>query len=286
MKLSAELSGLSEARAFADRLGELEPAPSASTLFEVPGTHGWRVEAYFEFEPMLEDLRTQLGPGAPAELRLDAVPDENWVAISQAALPPVEAGRYIVHGSHDRARVGRRLGAIEIDAGEAFGTAHHATTLGCLMALDRLTRRRAFGSVLDLGSGSGVLAIAAAIALPGARIVASDIDPVAVEVAVGNFGRNRVAGRIRAVAATGLAHPRLRGARRYDLIVANILAGPLILLAQAIAGAVIPRGVVVLSGILGEQANEVTAAYVAAGFRVARRQTLNGWATLVLERRP
>ena len=153
------------ARSVSGYLGEaMFPEPLALTVFE-DGPHAHKVEAYFETAPDLAALTEALaglgkpGVGTPVVV---GVPDENWVTISQAALPPITAGRFVVHGSHDRAKVGHLMGAIEIDAGEAFGTAHHATTLGCLLAIDRLTRRRPFERVLDLGCGSGVLAIAAA----------------------------------------------------------------------------------------------------------------------------
>jgi ribosomal protein L11 methyltransferase len=217
-------------------------------------------------------------------LRLEPVPDENWVAISQAALPPVPAGRFIVHGSHDRARIGRRLHAIEIDAGEAFGTAHHATTLGCLMAIDRMASRHSPARILDLGCGSGVLAIAAARVWPRARVTASDIDAVAIEVARANIVHNRLAHRIATVTATGFGHPALRSAAPFDLVLANILAGPLMLLAPAMRRAVAPGSVIALSGILSEQADAVRAYYGANGFRLEGRHLLNGWSILTLRR--
>jgi len=152
------------------------------------------------------------------------------------------------------------------------------------MQIDRLTRRRPFEAVLDLGCGSGVLAIAVAQALPGASIVASDIDREAVRVARANVRNNRMAGRIRVYAATGLAHAALRGARRYDLVTANILAGPLINLAPDLARAIKPSGIAVLSGLLTDQAKEVGATYLAAGFHVLEKRILSGWATLTLVR--
>ena len=290
VKLTVEMGGLGDARALAEQLDMAEPLPLATSLFENQepdqAAGSWRVDAYYETAPDLNLFRGMESDLLDRALSIviDEVPDENWVAISQAALPPVTAGRFHIHGSHDRKRVGRRLNAIEIDAGEAFGTAHHATTEGCLLALDQLTRRRTFHRVLDLGCGSGVLAIAAAKALAHARIIASDIDPEAVRVAKGNVRDNRLGGRIRVIAATGLAHPALRGAQRYDLVTANILAGPLIRLAPHLGRAVAPKGLAVLSGLLTDQAREVGAAYFAAGFRLRRKLILTGWATLILER--
>jgi len=259
--------------------------PLAVSLFEAPGG-GWTVDAYYETAIDHAAITAIIGPGtSPRDVTIEAVPDENWVAISQAGLPPVVAGRFLVHGSHDRAIGRHHRDAIEIDAGEAFGTAHHATTLGCLLAIDRLTRRRRFSRILDLGSGSGVLAIAAARVLPQAAVVASDFDPEAVRVATDNVRKNALAGRIRVVAALGLAHPRLRRSAPFDLVIANILAEPLIGLAPALARAVRPGGVAVLSGIIPQRAAAVSAAYVAAGFARRRLDRLNGWVILTLERR-
>lgn len=261
--------------------------PLAVSLFEAPGD-GWDVYAYFEDAIDAADIAEVIDAGADvrsAHIVVEPVPDENWVAISQAGLPPVVAGRFLVYGSHDRAIGRHKRDAIEIDAGEAFGTAHHATTLGCLLAIDRLTRGRRFGHMLDLGCGSGVLAIAAGRVLPKAAIIASDFDPEAVRVARENVRKNSLAGRIPIVAALGLDHPTLRRRAPFDLVVANILAEPLISMAQRLAGVIPPHGVVVLSGILHSQAGTVLAAYAAAGFARVRKDWLNGWVTLTLRRR-
>lgn len=273
------------ARWLAEQLECLGEPAIATTMFEIPSTGAWRVDAYFDAAEGMASLRARLAclDGAPS-LAIEPVPDENWVAVSQAALPPVIAGRFVVHGSHDQVAAGWRQGAILIDAGEAFGTAHHATTLGCLTAIDELTRARSFTSVLDLGCGSGVLAIAAAGALPKARILASDIDPVATGVAEANVRRNGCSGRIRVVTAPGGGHPAIRAAAPFDLLIANILAGPLIRMAPSLRRIVQRRGVVVLSGILAEQAAQVRAAYGAAGFIVRQARVRTGWATLVLQR--
>lgn len=261
--------------------------PLAVSLFEAPG-EGWDVYAYFENAIDAADIAEVIDAGADVRgghIIVEPVPDENWVAVSQAGLPPVVAGRFLVHGSHDRA-IGRlKRDAIEIDAGEAFGTAHHATTLGCLLAIDRLTRRGHFARVLDLGCGSGVLAIAAARVLPKAAIVASDFDPEAVRVARENVRKNGLAGRVAVFAALGLDHPALRRRAPFDLVIANILAEPLISMAQRLAGVIPPRGVIVLSGILDSQAGAVLAAYTAVGFARVRKDWLNGWVTLTLQRR-
>ena len=273
------------ARSVTALLGELGvPEPLAVTMFE-DGPRAHKVEAYYDTAPDLAELTATLaalGPSGIGQPHIEPVPDQNWVMISQKALPPVAAGRFIVHGSHDRATAGQHQGAIEIDAGEAFGTAHHATTLGCLLAIDRLARRHNFARVLDLGCGSGVLAIAAARVLPRAQIIASDIDAVATGVAKDNARRNRVARRIRFVTAMGFAHPALRAPQAFDLIIANILARPLIELAPKLSAAIAPGGRVVLSGLLVTQAPQVTASYRHAGFVLKQRDDIAGWSILTL----
>lgn len=264
----------------------IEPAPDAVTRFEEPDA-GWLVEAYYQGAPDIAQLATRLEAavgGALPPLDLVSIPDLNWVAISQAALPPVAAGRFTVHGSHDRGRIPQGPNAIEIDAGEAFGTAHHATTQGCLAAIDQLTRQRSFMRVLDLGCGSGVLAIAAARALPRADIMATDSDPEAVAVAQANAKANGVGGRIAFACAMGLEHPWLRHGAPFDLVIANILAGPLIALSSDLAKAVRRDGILILSGLLDREAAAVIATYLAHGFSLAAHQRIAGWSTLTLRR--
>lgn len=285
--LSAVIADRNFAHRIAGALQDLiEPLPNALSLFEEPDG-GWRIESYYdsaeEAAAASERLEAALGE-PPPPFTIALVPDVNWVALSQASLPPVAAGRFTVHGSHDSHRVGQGPGAILIDAGEAFGTAHHATTYGCLLAIDRLTRRRNYANVLDLGCGSGVLSIAVARALPSARIMASDLDVQSVAVAATNIIANRAGSRISAIVASGLDHPRLRTPQSYDLLIANILAAPLIMLSGDIARATKPGGHVVLSGLLTHQAREVTAAYRAHGFYLEDHSRIVGWSTLVLRR--
>jgi ribosomal protein L11 methyltransferase len=292
-KLTVDLADRSFAGALAAALQDLvEPMPEALTLFGQPMVGstdaGWRIEAYYADPPPAASLRKKLESlldrPVPA-LHIGTVPDLNWVALSQAALPPVRAGRFVVHGSHDRARVPSGPNAILIDAGEAFGTAHHPTTRGCLEAISRLTRRHVYAQVLDLGCGTGVLAIAAARTLPVANILATDIDARSVAVARENMQRNGAGRRIRTVRATGLETPRLRQPQSFDLIVANILADPLVSLAGGLARIVAPGGTIVLSGLLVHQAAAVAAAYRAHDFALAAHRRLEGWSTLVLLRR-
>lgn len=263
----------------------LEPAPDALTLFE----HGpaWRIDAYYGDAPDGAEIAHRLADVSGLKVppfEVNNVPDENWVAMSQAALPPVYAGRFVIHGSHDCGRVAHGPNSILIDAGEAFGTAHHATTAGCLAAIDRVTRRRIYENVLDLGCGSGVLAIAVSRLLPRALILASDLDRPSVVVATENVRLNGAASRIHVFAAASLDHPYIRHAGRFDLLIANILAGPLIMLAREIARAVKLGGTVLLSGMLVPQAPQVIAAYRAAGFRLDHHDRVYGWSTLQLTR--
>lgn len=287
--LTFELSSRDLARTVAGALENLvDPPPDALSLFERegPGT-AWRITAYYAEPPVInrlhETLEAIVGSAIPLP-RKESVPNLNWVAISQAALPPVHAGRFTIHGAHDREKVPQGAKAILIEAGEAFGTAHHATTYGCLLAIDRLTRIRQFRRVLDLGCGSGVLAIAIARADPRAHILASDIDAASVRVASENIAKNRAATRIRTVMASGLRHKELRRHAPYDLLIANILAGPLLALAKDVSHSVNPGGYLVLSGLLDEQSAQIRAAYRAFGFITDQQARIAGWTTLVLRR--
>lgn len=288
-KISFVFAEAAGAKALAGALRELLfPPPAAVSLFEEPS--GWRVEAYVETLPgplelaLVAEALAAAKAGPLPQAHAEEVPDANWAAVSQSALPPVCAGGFVIFGRHDRQRVALGPRAICIEAGEAFGTGHHATTSGCLMALERLQglrnlKDRKGQHVLDLGTGTGVLAIACARAFPSARILAADMDPIAVRIARENVAANGVAARIRAVRSEGFSHPEVRRGR-FDLIAANILAGPLMRLAPEFAQALKPGGRVLLSGILEREAWAVVAACRAAGLALSAHARLEGWSIL------
>ncbi len=271
----------------ADLLSELaRPEASAVALAEVDGARDlWRVEAYYETPPdmgALADILSASGLSGD-ELVAEPLPEVDWVAESLKGLEPVSAGRFFIHGSHDRHRRPVAGISVEIDAGVAFGTGHHGTTQGCLLAMERIARTGRPRSVLDVGTGTGVLAIAAA-RLWRVPVIASDIDPVAVRTACENARRNRVAPFIRFLAAPGTHHPEIRRGAPYDLVLANILAGPLRRMAGDLARCTAPGGQVVLSGLLRTQENAVLARFTAHGLRPLERIRLGEWSTLLLER--
>jgi len=271
---------------FTDALESVAPAVAS---FEIPGTGAWRVEAYAPAPPdhdrLLATVALAAGQAGVAEPDFICMPleDRDWVAETQRAARPIVAGRYFVHPSHHAGPIPPGSWPIEIDAGLAFGSGEHATTMGCLVALSDLARRRRMDAVLDLGSGSGILAIAAARAWR-CSVTASDIDPDAVRVTAENARRNGVARWIRAVPGAGLAARAPRAEAPYDLIVANILARPLRALAVDIGRCLAPRGTVILSGLLEAQESMVLSAYRLQGFALHRRIDRLGWRTLVLAR--
>ena len=214
---------------------------------------------------------------------IEELPPANWVTLSQGQRGPVRAGRFVIHGSHDRGLVTQNRFTIEIDADQAFGTAHHASTRGCLLAIDALAKRGRPDLVLDLGTGTGILAIAAARTFD-CPVIATDNDPVAVAIAKENAGKANVAQQLHAITADGFAHPTLRKLRP-DLIVANILAGPLHDLAPAIARAILPGGYVILSGLTATQSPAIVARYASLGFMKEMHVLRDEWVTLVLGRR-
>jgi len=282
------------ARAVADLLVEsFEPAEAASTAFETEvawpgGGKAWAVEVYFGFEPDEDGLRELVaaaaGADAAALVEFSVTEKQDWVANSLAGLKPVRAGRFLVHGAHDRDKVRPSDIGIEIEAGLAFGTGHHGTTRGCLLHFDRLLKRRRPARALDVGCGAGVLAIAAARVLRR-RVWLGDIDPVAVEVANENAALNGVAGYAKALTSRGVERRALREGAPYDLVFANILAKPLRLLAPSLARVIAPEGEAIVSGLLLADVAGVLSAWRAQGFYLKARIELEGWASLRLARR-
>lgn len=280
------LPGEEAAQSLAAAMERMNPEPTGVGVFEIEDGSGlWEVGAYFLEAPdqvMLEVLSTAFGarPFALSEL-----PEVDWVAHVRRELSPVDAGRFFVFGSHDADKVPAGRIPLQIEATVAFGTGHHGTTLGCLLAFDRLlTDGWRPAKVADIGCGTAVLAMAAAATLPDAQIIASDIDRVAVDVAEANVAINNLQGRIECLEAAGLSHRRIVAASPYDLIFANILKGPLIELAPAISTHLATGGRAILSGLLAVQADSVTAAYVAAGLCLQSRDDIGEWSTLVLQR--
>lgn len=219
-------------------------------------------------------------PGSP--ILMEVIPDVDWIARSLEGLKPVRAGRFLVHGSHDRGKVRSNDVSIEIDAGQAFGTGHHGTTAGCLEMIDAVARARPIRNALDLGTGSGVLAIGLR-KIRNIPILATDIDPVAVRVARENVRRNGIASGLRLVTAPGFHSSAFGQEGPFDLIIANILARPLMRMAPQLAANLAPGGSVILSGILAEQRWKVLAAYNAVHLRHVRTLWRNGWVTIHLK---
>jgi len=287
LRIAAEVRGGEAALAVAAALDELAGAVSA---FEsVAGGPVWQVEAYPR-APLLDTaleirlaLRAAEAGGQLTRIVEERLPERDWLAENRRAFPPLRIGHFFLHGSHWTGRAPAGAVALEIDAAEAFGTGEHPSTSGCLLALEGLARCRRFSRPLDIGTGSGILAIAAAKRLHR-RVLASDIDCAAVRVAARHVKRNGLAGRVRLVCAPGYRSRALMSHSDYDLVFANILARPLARMARDLKRALAPGGVAVLAGLLRRQESLVLAAHRSQRLSLQHRLVIDGWSTLVLRR--
>jgi len=264
----------------------LDETPATETLtysiLEEDEDHDlWRIDAFPTSDAERAAITELLAGHPDLRVAVEKLADADWLAMALSGLPPVRAGRFFVYGAHDRGLAPASTVNLRIEAGAAFGTGHHGTTVGCLLAFDQLLKAQRFARVLDVGCGTGVLAIAAA--RTGARVArGTDIDRVSVRIANENAALNRAQAKF--VHAAGLNDPRVRADGPYDLVFANILAPPLVALAQDVKTALRPGGTAILSGLLRTQERRVSAAYLSRGFRIRRRLHRDAWATLVLTR--
>ncbi|HVV40101.1 MAG TPA: 50S ribosomal protein L11 methyltransferase [Nitrobacter sp.] len=276
------------ARRVTDLLTEsLEDGEAAVAAFERSDGR-WDVTVHFAEPPDRARITSLValatGDDIAQTIVFDTIAAKDWVKASLEDLVPVAAGRFVVHGRHDRARVPPNKLGIEIEAALAFGTGHHGTTRGCLLLLGEVLRSKMPRRVLDLGSGTGVLAIAAAKALRRG-ILASDIDPRSAIVARENAVLNGVGNLVESICATGFAAPQFRMRAPFDLVMANILANPLRQLAPAMAAHLAPDAMVILSGLLPHQARSVIATYRTQGLVLIRHIRIDGWSSLLLQNR-
>lgn len=279
------ISGEDAAYRLAEALEDIQPEPIGVGVYEIEDGSGlWEVAAYFTEQPDAGALAVLSALHGAKPFNISDIPDQDWVSKVQRELAPVAAGRFFVYGSHDADKVPADRIPLLIDAAMAFGTGHHGTTKGCLEAFDDLLASGfAGGRILDIGCGTAVLAMAAAKVLPD-HVLASDIDPVAVEVAQANVVSNDLSGRVTCVMAAGFDAAELGRNSPYDLIFANILKGPLVGLAPDMQRHVAAGGYVILSGILNEQAEEVLSVYRQNGFNLVKKRAIVDWTTLTLHK--
>ncbi|WP_294326941.1 50S ribosomal protein L11 methyltransferase [uncultured Sphingomonas sp.] len=262
----------------------IDPAPVLMTTETVEDdTETWRLDAYFEAEPddaAIAAIAALVPSAAGTPPQVEALGDEDWVTMSQAGLEPLHVGRFFVHTAAYADAVPAGARAFLIDAGRAFGTGHHETTSGCLAMLDRMADRD-FRNVIDLGTGTGLLAFAARELWPTARVVATDIDPVAIDVTAENATLNAV-DRVELVVADGALSDDITAAAPYDLLIANILAGPLMSMAPEVAAIAGPHATIVLAGLLETQRDDVVTAYAACGCSLEDVDRRGDWSVLRL----
>lgn len=280
------LTGKENADKLGDAMERLVPEPTGVGVFEIEDGSGlWEIGGYFTEAPDEAGLALLAAMHEAKPFAVSELPETDWVAKVKRELAPVEAGRFFVYGSHDADKVPAGSEPLLIEAAMAFGTGHHGTTLGCLKALDRLAHQGFVGqNVADIGCGTAVLAMGAARIWPNV-VLASDIDQVAVDVAVANVKANDLVGRVDCLEAAGFGHPVLSAKAPYDLVFANILKAPLVDLAPDMGANISGAGHAILSGILNEQADDVVRAYDAAGFDVHTREEIGEWTTLTLTKR-
>lgn len=288
----------SEAEALHDDdewLSLLDPLPTiVAEEVEAFNDARWRIKAYFDGKPpksVISGLQARLPSAAKLVPILERLEDEDWLVISQQGLQPVQAGRFYVHTSSNKGDVPDGATAFLIEASRAFGTGGHETTSGCLAMLDRMKRLGCrYDEIADIGTGTGLLAFAAHTLWPRASIIASDVDPVSIEVTLDNAVTNGIPlghrrGELSLCVAPGTDHPAIQGVAPFDLVIANILAGPLIELAPSMASIVGDGGALILAGLLDTQAAAVLKAYRAHGFILRRRADHGDWPCLWLTKR-
>lgn len=276
-------------------LATLEPMPSiVAEETEAFNDAKWRVKAYFSEQPthqIIAAIQSRLPSARNEKPVAEKLPDEDWLVLSQQGLQPVHAGRFYIHTSTNKGEVAAGAVPFLIEASRAFGTGGHETTSGCLSMLDRIKRQgKYFDLIADIGTGTGLLAFAARHLWPRAYITASDIDPVSVEVTANNAAENNIPlgtgqGELALCAASGTDHAFIHQRAPYDLVIANILAGPLIELAPSLAEIVRGGGSLILAGLLDMQAKSVLRAYRRQGFRLQRREDFGDWPCLWLVKR-
>ena len=280
------LTSKPDAERLSDELEQLIPEPYGVGVFEVEdGSETWEVGGYFLERPDEVALALLAASCGARPFAVSEVPDKDWVAEVKRELAPIEAGRFFLYGSHDADKVPDGCVPLLIEAAMAFGTGHHGTTKGCLIALDNLANGGFTGrNVADIGCGTAVLAMAAAKIWPG-RVLASDIDEVATDTAIANISGNGLAGRIEVVTCAGFDHPVLQEAEPFDLVLANILKGPLVDMAPDMGRNISEGGYAILSGLLNTQADDVINAYTAENFELVDQIILGEWSSLTLRKR-
>lgn len=274
-----------EIQAVWDILAWTDPTPADAVDAKEDGRKGWRLDAYASDEDAAKACLELAAKAAPnLNVRYEVLEDRDWVRLSLEGLPPVEAGPFIVAGSHALTQTSPGKIAVLIEAGPAFGTGHHGTTLGCLLGLEHVMRRRRVNKVLDLGTGSGVLSIAA-LKAGAKRAIGTDIDLDSVRVADENAAKNNVAYRFKGLHCSGTRSPVIQGDAPFDTVFANILARPLVGLAPDIYRCTAPGGAIILSGLLRHQEPQVIGAFKGRGLSLIKRFHRDGWSTLLLEKR-